>query len=107
MRWLVIVVALASLAAQRPAPGKPEQYPGQSGHAEPPAGWQCEHQTTTNTIPPDHVCFCQMRCTKDEQGVEHWDEDNKCSVWCWAKDKDGKAGNHCACPHMGCSEGSM
>ncbi len=84
MRWLAIVVALASLAAQRP-----EQYEGQAQHAMPPEGWTCKHQTTDNAVPPDHVCWCDMHCMKHDDGTESIEESNKCAVWCHKE--------HCEC----------
>lgn len=87
-----------ALGAQRPAPGKPEQYPGQGNHAQPPEGWMCEPKTKRPAPPPDRACLCHMQCQKDANGVEFWQPDPQCSSWCWEK--------QCACPRMHCDEGS-
>ncbi len=96
MKALIFVLAVISLAAQRPAPGKPEQYPGQSSHAKPPDGWMCSPKNTQPAPPPDHACLCHMECEKAANGEEMWKPDPQCSAFCFEKS--------CSCPHMHCSE---
>jgi hypothetical protein len=74
-----VLLGFAVLAQQ------PEPYPGQNQHAEPPAGWVCQHQNYELSVPPDHACACERGC--DEQGVLH--EDKQCKVYCHA--------DHCTC----------
>jgi hypothetical protein len=62
-----------------------EPYPGQSRHAEPPAGWFCIHQNAELSVPAAHACSCERSC--DENGQVR--EDQSCTVFCHA--------DHCHC----------
>ena len=88
-RWIVLAIVLASAAFAQ----QREDYPGQSGHAEPPKGWNC---TSHPSAPADHKCDCKKTCTKptDEEGnaIEGplvVTEDPKCKAYCHA--------DHCTC----------
>lgn len=94
MRLRYFVLAFALVASVAAGVQEREAYPGQSGHAKPPEGWQCSNHPNA---PKDHKCECKKTCAKptDEDGnaVEGpmvVTEDTKCKVWCH---KD-----HCACP---------
>ncbi len=95
MKTILVAVtlglALGVAAAQRQ---KPEQYPGQREHKEPPADYFCEQVADAA-----HRCDCpgmqkDPMCKKDPEGPEEetgptMEESQKCSVYCW---KD-----HCRC----------
>lgn len=81
LRFSLASFVVASLMLQTPEP-----YPGQGQHAEPPAGWVCEHQNFDLSVPQAHVCACERGC--DDTGVLH--EDQSCKVYCHA--------DHCHCP---------
>lgn len=90
--WAAVMLGLALgvLAAQQ----KPEQYPGQSEHKEPPADYFCQQVGDKA-----HRCDCpgmtrDPMCKKGPEGPEEepeipLEESQKCSSYCW---KD-----HCRC----------
>ncbi len=84
-----LVAALLSFLVQQ----EPEPYPGQRGHAMPPDGWFCSHDSKE----PAHKCQCKRMArpapgdpccdnVKDEDIIES----DQCKVYCH---KD-----HCHCP---------
>lgn len=85
MAAVLIGLSLGIVAAQE----KPEQYPGQKDHAEPPKDWVCSGAPNT---PADHKCACS-NMPKDSKdpicAVYENQDDPQCSVYCH---KD-----HCAC----------
>lgn len=81
MKYLILVLAVLSLAAQDPPP-VPEAYPGQHAHALPPDGWFCERQNMTLTVRPEHACQCERMFDPDNPTVVR--EDRDCTVWCHA-----------------------
>ena len=80
-----------------------DAYPGQSNHAEPPVGWNCERPNSQG-FGADHPCSCSRMamtspdgsCAKDLDGTPHIMEDPKCLVFCHQ--------THCKCPVMSCGE---
>lgn len=89
IQFVILPLALYSFVVFAVA-SQSEQYPGQSHHGEPPAGWVCSNHPNA---PKDHKCGCNPTCSKDESGKVTIAEDPKCTVYCW-KDK------HCACEHQ-------
>lgn len=75
MKILLGLVLAAVLVAQQPD----EPYPGQGNHAQPPAGWYCEHQNVALSVPPAHACSCERMCDDATGKVI---EDKQCTVWC-------------------------
>lgn len=86
LRFLLIGLLLGLVAVQD------EPYPGQAGHAEPPVGWFCQHQTIELNVPPAHACTCERVCDPEHPEVVH--EDQGCTVYCHA--------DHCHCGAKGC-----
>lgn len=83
-KWLWLMLAVLAAVAVT-AQVAQEPYPGQSQHAEPPAGWQCQNQNYELSVPPDHVCSCERMRKEDGTMVE----DQQCKVYCHM--------DHCAC----------
>jgi len=88
-RWVILIVVLASAAFAQ----QREQYPGQSEHGAPPAGWYCTNHPNADA---NHKCGCVRKCVPelDEEGnptgKDVVQEDAKCGAYCHA--------DHCACP---------
>lgn len=86
-RILILVVVLAAAVAN----GGQEQYPGQSGHAKPPAGWACDHNAKDSA----HACSCVRKCEPETDGEGNptgrltVKEDAKCGAYCHPE--------HCHC----------
>lgn len=77
-------------------PPKPDAYPGQSQHKEPPPGWVCEKDAKD----PAHDCHCQRHFIPDPDDKDCCHdimEDRGCSSYCWPK--------HCHCPVGECKVG--
>ena len=73
MKYLLCLLLLLQTATP------PEDYPGQSNHAAPPAGWMCEPQNYELSVPPEHACTCERMCDSETGKVI---EDKRCKVWC-------------------------
>src|SRR5262245_59761430 len=92
MRLFALALAVTVTAF---AQVRPEQFPGQSEHREPPKDWMCSNLPNA---PKDHKCDCKRSCAKPidpESGEEMAgpmtvQEDRACAVWCWP--------DHCTCP---------
>lgn len=81
MRLLLGVLLAAALMAQQSEP-----YEGQREHRAPPAGWFCEPQNYTLTVPPAHACSCERMCDETTGQIR---EDQQCTVYCHM--------DHCHC----------
>lgn len=84
---------------------KPEQYPGQKDHAEPPANYFCDHvgdrahRCDCPGMTPDPMCKTPAPMPEDDPNTEEDEsqptpqESSKCSSFCWR--------DHCHC-HQAC-----
>lgn len=87
----VILGVFFGFAAAQQAP---EQYPGQSRHAEPPADYFCEqvgdraHRCDCPGMQHDPMCKTPPKVDNEEDAPAP-EESGKCSVYCWA--------SHCHC----------
>ena len=85
MKILIFTLLLTAAAQQADEP-----YPGQSTHAEPPAGWMCMRPPVDLSGDQAHWCACERMCDPETQIVH---EDKQCTVYCH---KD-----HCSCGMTG------
>jgi hypothetical protein len=83
MKSAILLVALLALGAQQ----SNEAYPGQSNHAEPPAGWMCHRPPVDLSGDQSHWCSCERSCDPETQVVH---TDKRCATYCWEK-------KSCAC----------
>jgi hypothetical protein len=94
-----------------PSIDRPEAYPGQHGHSEPPDDFICHDKPE----PGEHECHCKRMTGESDTLCEAEPDVSGCESWCWATSTlvpddtgpiniDGqhyrRHASHCRCPVM-------